>query len=75
MQAVERRPHRNALRREHLLTQRTVRLSARGLERVNGRILELLELLADEPGEEGDSFYTVTLHLAPNGVRGDSSGE
>jgi len=68
---VAEEPARERLRREHVLAQRTVKLDAAGLKRVNG----LLSALADELGEaqpaEGDgAFYTVTLHLARDDRRG-----
>ncbi|MCP3917680.1 MAG: helix-turn-helix transcriptional regulator [bacterium] len=67
--AVAQRPNRQWRRREHILSQRTLQLDARGLERLNGKIAELLDLL-EEPCEGDGTFYTVTLHLAPNHVRG-----
>jgi DNA-binding transcriptional ArsR family regulator len=60
---VGERPARRRLRREHVLAQRTVRLDAKGLERINRLLLELLEQMRHASHATGGRFYTVTLHL------------
>lgn len=67
MVAEEPSPERR--RREHMLAQRTVKLDARGLERVNRKLYELADLLQDLPPARDGAFYTVTLHLARNPSR------
>ena len=68
--AVSEYPARTALRRKHLMSQRTLRLTPAGLQRVNAKLLELIDMLDEEKAEKGDDYFTVTLHLAPNPVRG-----
>ena len=67
--AVGERPPRSPLRRRQLLFQRTLRLDRRGLERMNAKIEELIELLGEVEAENGDEFFTMTLHVAPDASR------
>ncbi len=73
--AVAELPARVSRNREHILVQQTLRLSRAGLGRINDKFQELLEVLAEEAGEEDEDFYTVTFHLAPNRQRGLDEAE
>jgi DNA-binding transcriptional ArsR family regulator len=57
-------PPQDRRRREHTLAQRTVRVDAEGLQRLNERILDLLDLLERTPACSDGNYYTVTVHLA-----------
>jgi predicted ArsR family transcriptional regulator len=67
---VAEQPARARTRREHVLAQRTVRLDAAGLERVNTLLLALADELQRTPSAADGPFYTVTLHLARDAGRG-----
>ena len=62
-------PVRDRMRRELILVQRTVKLGAAGLKRVNARLLELANELQRSQPAAGGAFYTVTLHLVRNRAR------
>jgi len=62
-------PARQPLRREHMLAQRTVRLDAEGLKRMNTLLRELADQLQNAPPADRGAYYTVTLHLARDTTR------
>ena len=68
-------PARDRARRKHTLAQRTLRLDRPGLERVNAKLRELLELI-DEAQIEGEGeLFTLTVHLAPNRAHRDPASD
>lgn len=66
---IAREPARRHLRREHFVAQRTVKLDAAGLERLNALLLDVTDRLRRAKPVADGAFYTVTIHLARNPSR------